>query len=272
MTRPIACTVATSDSGGGAGIQADLKTFAANGAYGVSVLVALTAQNTVAVTAVEPLPTEFVAAQIEALDQDLRPAAVKTGMLYSADLIREVVAQLSRRDWGPLVVDPVMVAKSGATLLQADAVRLMRERLIPLATVLTPNWPEASALTGLPVTDGAEAQSAAHALTELGVPWVVVKGGHAPGPPVDVVVHDGSVTQLEAERIDSRHTHGTGCTFSAAITANLARGDAPLDAVRAAKAYELRCLARAPGLGAGHGPLEHFPGREPGPTPARRPD
>ncbi len=255
----IAATVAGTDSGGGAGIQADLKAFAACGVYGVSVAVALTAQNTLGVLAVHGLPQEFVVAQFEALDQDLRPRAVKTGMLFSAAHIDTVCRQLRQRAWGPLVVDPVMVAKSGANLLDPDAVAIMRQDLLPLATVVTPNWPEAAVLSGLAVASEEDAIAAGRAILELGAASVVVKGGHAPGEPVDLLISDQGLLRLRGSRIDTPHTHGTGCTFSAAITARLALGDELAPAVSSAKRYVAAAIRHAPGLGAGHGPLEHFP-------------
>jgi hydroxymethylpyrimidine/phosphomethylpyrimidine kinase len=255
----IAATVATTDSGGGAGIQADLKTFAAAGVYGISVAVALTAQNTLQVRAIHPLPLDFVRDQFQVLDPDLRPAATKTGMLLTAAHIEVVCQELSERSWGPLVVDPVMVAKSGDRLLEAAAVETMRRDLLPLALVVTPNWPEAATLSGLPVGDEAEAIRAGQAIAALGVAFVVIKGGHAPGEPADLVLHGGEVTRLGGPRLETRHTHGTGCTFSAAITAQLALGRDPLAAIREAKRYVTAAIAAAPGLGAGHGPLQHFP-------------
>ena len=259
-SRPaIAATVASTDSGGGAGIHADLKTFAACGVYGVSVAVALTAQNTVSVSAVHPLPLEFVREQFEALDQDLRPAAVKTGMLFSTSHVLEVCSQLRRRDWGPLVVDPVMVAKSGDRLLDGSAVETLRRQLLPLAKVVTPNWPEAAALAGQPVENEADAVSAGRVIAGLGAEYVVVKGGHAPGQPTDLVVHGDRVIRLPGSRVQTRHTHGTGCTFSAAIAAFLARRLEPEVAIARAKEYVTAALLAAPGLGSGHGPLEHFP-------------
>lgn len=267
----IAATIATTDSGGGAGIQADLKTFAACGVYGVSVVVALTAQNTLLVRSIHPLPLEFVHDQFEALDPDLRPAASKTGMLLSAAHIEQVCSELSRRQWGPLVVDPVMVAKSGARLLEPSAVETMRRQLLPLARVATPNWPEAAVLSGLQVGTEAEALDAGRAIADLGVEYVVVKGGHSVGEPVDLVVHRGGVTRLGGARVETRHTHGTGCTFSAAITAYLARGMEPLLAISQAKQYVAAAIAAAPGLGGGHGPLQHFPPGWPEPTSGKRP-
>lgn len=263
--RRIAATIASSDSGGGAGIQADLKTFAALGVYGVSVTVALTAQNTVGVTSVHALPLPFVAAQFEALDADLRPQAVKTGMLFSAEAITLVADLLARSSWGPLVLDPVMVAKSGDRLLQAQAVEVLRRRLVPLAEVLTPNWPEAEVLSGLPVTSEREAELAGRRLLEMGARTVVVKGGHSPGEPADLLLAPSGLVRLPGRRVETRHTHGTGCTFSAAIAAGLARGASVPEAVAAAKRYLQSAIEQAPGLGAGHGPLEHFPSGWPAP-------
>ncbi|HEY6537904.1 MAG TPA: bifunctional hydroxymethylpyrimidine kinase/phosphomethylpyrimidine kinase [Candidatus Dormibacteraeota bacterium] len=256
---PIVATIATTDSGGGAGIQADLKTFAACGAYGVSVAVALTAQNTIGVRAIHPLPLDFVHDQFSALDLDLPPVATKTGMLLSARHIAQVADELSQRSWGPLVIDPVMVAKSGDRLLEEDALTTMRERLLPQALVVTPNWPEAAALSGLAVGSEAEAEAAGRLICQSGIEYVVVKGGHSPGEPDDLVVTGRGTTLLPGSRVATRHTHGTGCTFSAAIAAYLGRGLAPLAAIRRAKQYVAAAIAEAPGLGHGHGPLQHFP-------------
>jgi hydroxymethylpyrimidine/phosphomethylpyrimidine kinase len=265
----IAATVAGTDSGGGAGIQADLKSFAACGVYGVSVAVALTAQNTLGVLAVHGLPQDFVVAQFEALDQDLRPQAVKTGMLFSAAHIATVSQQLRQRAWGPLVVDPVMVAKSGATLLESEAVAIMRQALLPLATVVTPNWPEAAVLSGIAVASERDAIAAGRAILAMGAASVVVKGGHAPGEPTDLLISEQGLLRLPGRRIDSRHTHGTGCTFSAAITARLALGDELALAVSSAKEYVTAAIRHAPGLGSGHGPLEHFPPQDQRPQSKR---
>ena len=256
---PIAATVAGSDSGGGAGIQADLKSFAAAGVHGVSVLVALTAQNTRGVEAVHAVPAEFVVAQFAALDQDLRPVAVKTGMLLSTELIQVVAEQISSLGWSPLVVDPVMVAKSGDHLLWAEAVDALRDRLLPLAEVLTPNWPEAAVLSELDVVDQDTALAAGRRLLEMGPHWVLVKGGHSPGEPNDLLIGEGRVLELRGTRVPGPHTHGTGCTFSAAITAQLARGRSVPEAAEEAKCYLQAALEQAPMLGGGHGPLQHLP-------------
>ena len=265
---PIAATVAGSDSGGGAGVQADLKTFTALSVHGTTVLTALTAQNTLGVRAVHFVPLEFVRAQFAALQEDLPPAAVKTGMLADSAHIAVVAPALRHHRWPQLVVDPVMVAKGGDRLLEADAVAALREQLLPLALVVTPNWPEAAVLADQPVTDPASALAAGRRILAMGPRIVVVKGGHATGPPTDLVIEADAVTTLPGERILTRHTHGTGCTFSAAIAAHLARGRPPLEAIRAAKRYVTAAIANAPGLGGGHGPLQHLPPGWPEPTTA----
>jgi hydroxymethylpyrimidine/phosphomethylpyrimidine kinase len=254
----VALTIAGSDSSGGAGIQADLKTFAAHGVFGASAITALTAQNTLGVAAVHAVPPSFVAAQIDAVADDLPVAAVKTGMLLDAAIVTAVAEALRRRALPNLVVDPVMVSKSGARLLEEDAVKALVERLLPLATIVTPNLPEAAVLAGR-FTDSREA---ARRIAGLGARAVLIKGGHADGPEaIDLFYEDGRFEALASPRQATRHTHGTGCTLSAAITARLALGDGLFDAVKAAKAYIDRALASAPGLGRGAGPLHHFPDR-----------
>jgi hydroxymethylpyrimidine/phosphomethylpyrimidine kinase len=254
-----ALTIAGSDSGGGAGIQADLKTFAAHGVFGMSALTAITAQNTLAVTASVALDPALVAAQIDAVASDLPVHAVKIGMLANAAIVDAVVAALRRHGLGPVVLDPVMVAKSGARLLDDDAVRALRTRLLPLATIVTPNAPEAGVLVGRPVMTLDGQRDAAVELVRLGAGAALVKGGHLEGPATDVLATAAGVVDLPAERIASRHTHGTGCTLAAAIAANLATGAGLRDAVERAKAYVTRCIRQAPGLGHGCGPLQHFP-------------
>ncbi len=256
---PSALTIAGSDSGGGAGIQADLKTFQALGVYGMSAITALTAQNTVGVRAIVETPPGLVAAQIDAVVDDIGVDGVKTGMLASAAIIDAVADRLRHWRLGAiLVVDPVMVAKSGDRLLREDAVRALRERLLPLAAVVTPNLPEAEVLVGRALRDEADIRAAAHEILALGPRAVVLKGGHLPGDATDLFVdRDGREVRLEARRIETRATHGTGCTFSAAIAARLALGDEVLDAVRAAKAYLTEALRHATPLGAGHGPVAH---------------
>jgi hydroxymethylpyrimidine/phosphomethylpyrimidine kinase len=254
-----ALTIAGSDSGGGAGIQADLKTFAAHGVFGTSAVTAVTAQNTRGVTMVEPLSPAIVGAQIKAVALDLEPAATKIGMLAGATIAATVADAILEFDLANVVLDPVMISKSRATLLDDDAIEIIRGRLLGLAVVVTPNIPEAQALTGRVVTSVQDMRSAAKLLIEMGARNVVVKGGHLDGPAIDLLFNGRDFIELRADRIDSRHTHGTGCTFSSAIAARLALGDDLEPAVRAAKAYVTRAIAQAPCLGAGHGPLQHFP-------------
>jgi hydroxymethylpyrimidine/phosphomethylpyrimidine kinase len=261
MTLPVACTIAGSDSGGGAGIQADLKTFAACGVYGASCIVALTAQNTIAVRRVEVVSLEMVADQIDAVAEDLGPAAWKTGMLATPEVIAVVVGRLQHHGAERVVVDPVMVAKSGDRLLTDSAVVTLREALLPHSLVVTPNLPEARLLLGLDRDEPIDPVDAAVRLCALGPRIAVVKGGHAEGDEVVDIVHDagsGETVTLRNPRVGGTSTHGTGCTLSAAIAAFLARGLAPLDAIASARAYLQVALERAPGLGHGHGPLGHF--------------
>jgi hydroxymethylpyrimidine/phosphomethylpyrimidine kinase len=253
-----ALTIAGSDSGGGAGIQADLKTFAAYGVYGASALTAITVQNTVAVSAVQVLSAELVRAQIDAVLSDIGADVVKTGMLGGAEVVRAVVDALIAHRPPAVVVDPVMIAKSGSTLLDADAVVAVRERLLPRADLLTPNAPEAAALTGHEVHSLATAREAALRLHALGPKAVLVKGGHLPGPDVVDLLYDGHhVHELRGPRIASPHTHGTGCTLASAIAAGLALGVGLEAAVIDARAYVAGAIAHAPRLGRGHGPLNH---------------
>ncbi len=254
---PRALTIAGSDSSAGAGIQADLKTFAALGTYGLSALTAVTAQNTLGVRTALELPPELIEAQIDAVLEDFAPQVAKTGMLANAALIAAVADRV--RHWGlRLVVDPVMVATSGAALLHPEAVESLRTLLFPLAEVLTPNIPEAEVLTGRRIKTLDDMRVAAHALYALGPRHVVIKGGHRIAEPIDVYYAGSRYVELHAERIVTRHTHGTGCTFSAAITALLARGYAVEQAVREAKHFVTGALQHASGLGHGHGPLGHF--------------
>ena len=257
-SRPIALTIAGSDSGAGAGIQADLKTFAAFEVYGASAITAVTAQNTLGVTAVEELPAGMVAAQIDAVVDDLGVAAVKTGMLSSASIIETVAERLVAHRLDVVVIDPVMVAKGGDRLLREDAVGALKERLLPLALVLTPNASEAEVLSGRPVTTMEEAKEAARAIRALGPRYVVVKGGHFGEDAVDVLFDGERFTELPAKRVATTSTHGTGCTFSSAIAAGLANGQGVGEAVSDAKAYVTEAIGRAFPVGAGHGPLNHF--------------
>jgi len=255
---PIALTIAGSDSGGGAGIQADLKTFEAHGVFGTSVVTAITAQNTKGVSAVHPIPADVVRAQIDAVATDLRPAAVKTGMLASAALIEAVVAGLDAHDLVPLVVDPVMVATSGDRLLDEDAESTLVETLVPRATVVTPNLSEAGILAGHDVRSTWDMERAARGIAEGGAQAVLVKGGHLDaGTLIDVLWHDGEIRRWERPKLRTHHTHGTGCTLSSAIAARLARGDDLETAVDGALDYVHRAISGAPGLGEGHGPLLH---------------
>lgn len=255
---PRALTIAGSDSGGGAGIQADLKTFAALGVYGLSVVTAVTAQNTIEVAAIAEVPEEVVIAQIDTVLEDIGADAVKVGMLSSTPIIQNTADRLEA--WGipHLVVDPVMISKSGAPLLQPDAVGALKTDLLPLATIVTPNIPEAEVLAGRQIASPAHAQEAAKAIHALGPATVIIKGGHLEGAPVDLVFHDGLFTPIESERIDTRSTHGTGCTFSAAIAAFLAQGIETMEAIRLAKLFVENAMRNAQSLGEGHGPLHHF--------------
>lgn len=254
-----ALTIAGSDSGGGAGVQADLKTFGALGVFGMSAITAVTAQNTVAVTRVQEIAPDMVAAQIEAVAQDIGIDALKTGMLWSAAIVEAVAAALKRLKVQNVVVDPVMMAKSGARLLREDAIAALKKRLLPLAAIVTPNLPEAEVLAGHSVANEEGQREAARRIHDLGPACVVIKGGHADGPNSVDLFYDGQEFQeLKGERIVTRSTHGTGCTFSAAITAYLAHGLAPLDAVTRAKEFLTAALRAAPGLGKGAGPLDHF--------------
>jgi hydroxymethylpyrimidine/phosphomethylpyrimidine kinase len=258
MKPPIALTVAGSDSGGGAGIVADLKTFEALGVWGTTALVAVTAQNTVGVQAFETLPPALVRRQIESVATDLGVDAVKTGMLAGADLVSTVAAALRDFAVPNLVVDPVFVSKHGDTLLADDAVGALREELLPLATVVTPNLPEAAGLVGFAVEDRAGMVQCAKELLALGVKVALIKGGHLDGetsPDCLVSADDPEPVWLEGDRIPGRHTHGTGCVLSAAITAVLARGRSPGEACRTAKRFVERAIAAGLELGAGVGPV-----------------
>ena len=259
-----ALTIAGSDSGGGAGIQADLKTFSALGVYGASVLTALTAQNTREVRAIHDLPADFIAEQIDTVYDDIRVDAVKIGMLSQPAVIEAVAAGLERHGAHNVVIDPVMVAKSGDNLLQSDAVDSLRDRLLPMALVVTPNLPEAGVLLGeAPARDEAAMEAACQRLLGLGPRWVLLKGGHLDGPEsVDLLAGGSDIIRLAAPRVDTANTHGTGCTLSSAVAAGLARGLDMADAVGRAKSYVSAALAAADSLdvGSGHGPVHHFHG------------
>ncbi|WP_031457801.1 bifunctional hydroxymethylpyrimidine kinase/phosphomethylpyrimidine kinase [Chloroflexus sp. MS-G] len=258
MTLPRCLTIAGSDSGGGAGIQADLKAFAALGVYGMSALTAVTAQNTVGVQGVIELPAAFVGQQIDSVVTDIGVDAVKTGMLANADIIAVVAEKARTYQWPHLVVDPVMMAKSGDPLLRPEAQQALISLLFPLATIVTPNIPEARALTGLAITTVTEMEQAAQMIHAMGPRWVLVKGGHLQGDSVDVLFDGAQYQYFTAPRIETRHTHGTGCTFASAIAAGLAKGLSVPEAVQQAKDYITTALRHAPGLGNGHGPVHHF--------------
>ncbi|MBI2874561.1 MAG: bifunctional hydroxymethylpyrimidine kinase/phosphomethylpyrimidine kinase [Firmicutes bacterium] len=248
-------TIAGSDSGGGAGIQADLKTFAVTGVHGASAVTALTAQNTLGVQGVQAVPAEFVRAQLQAVFEDLAVHAVKTGMLWDAATVRVVADELNRRPPVPLVVDPVMVAKGGASLLQAEAVEAMRNDLLPLCTVVTPNAEEASVLAGMEVRDLAAAGEAAQRIRALGPRAVVVKGGHLEGEPTDLLCDDQGVITFPGRRIMTHRTHGSGCTFAAALASFLAQGLPLRESVGRAKKLVTWAIAHALPVGRGHGPV-----------------
>ncbi len=249
--------IAGSDSGGGAGIQADIKTIAALGGYAATAITALTAQDTTGVHAVLPVPPAFVARQIGVVLADIGADAIKTGMLGDAATIGAVCDVLAATA-APLVLDPVMLAKGGARLLAADAVAVLVSRLLPRAALLTPNLPEAEALTGLAIADPDGMRRAADALLRLGAPAVLLKGGHLAGDVVtDLLATGQGMEMFSAPRIVTRHTHGTGCTLASAVAVALAQGMALRDAVLRARAYVRAAIAAAPGYGAGHGPLNH---------------
>jgi len=258
--RPISrvLTIAGSDSGGGAGIEADLKTFAALGVYGMAAITAVTAQNTVAVTGIHEIPAAFVAEQIFDVVSDIGVDAAKTGMLLSAGIIEAVAGEVGRFKIEKLVVDPVMVAKSGDTLLQASARDAMKSRLLPLAWVVTPNVPEAEVLAGMKISCPGCIEEAAKRIHGLGCRYVLIKGGHLEQAQAVDYLYDGQgIETFTAPRIDTKNTHGTGCTFSAAIAAFLAKGADTAGAVRQAKEYITGAIRNSLDLGKGHGPLDH---------------
>jgi hydroxymethylpyrimidine kinase/phosphomethylpyrimidine kinase len=254
---PRILTIAGSDSGGGAGIQADLKTILALGGYGMSALTALTAQNTCGVSSVHAVPPDFVADQIDSLAEDIGIDAAKTGMLNTAAVVAAVAERVAHHRIEPLVVDPVMVSKSGARLLQPTAEDALREDLVPLATVLTPNLPEARMLSGIKVSRPDQMRDAARAVLDLGPDAVVIKGGHLEGEPVDLFYDGEEFAEITYPRVETKNTHGTGCTYSAAIATCLGGGMEPTKAVRTARKALQRAIEKALPLGAGHGPLDH---------------
>jgi len=257
-TVPHALTIAGSDSGAGAGIQADLKTFAALGVYGTTVITAITAQNTVAVIKVLPLDPDLVAAQLDAVIEDIGADAVKTGMLATAPIIEAVAENLRRHKLENIVVDPVMVATSGEWLLKKSAIETLRAELIPLAALVTPNIFEAEALTGMNLRTAKEIRRAAGRILDLGAQSVLIKGGHRRGPATDLYFDGKKFRELKTRRIRTHYTHGTGCTFSAAIAAYLARGEKLESAVVQAKTYITAAIRHGFPVGAGHSPVHHF--------------
>jgi hydroxymethylpyrimidine/phosphomethylpyrimidine kinase len=254
-----ALTIAGSDSGGGAGIQADLKTFAAHGVYGTSAITAVTAQNTLGVTAFEALSADLVAAQIEAVFSDIGAHAAKTGMLANAAIVEAVAAAIEDLDIPWLVVDPVMTAKSGDRLLDDEALGAMKSELLRRAFVVTPNVPEAEMLSGIAIRTDEDRREAARRLAALGPTAVIVKGGHFPSDDIVDLLYDGErFIEFRTERIPGRNTHGTGCTFAAAITAHLALGRVLAEAIPLAQQYVAGAIRGGPQLGKGHGPMDHF--------------
>jgi hydroxymethylpyrimidine/phosphomethylpyrimidine kinase len=262
MSTPIALTIAGSDSSGGAGIQADLKTFAALGVYGASVITALTAQNTRGVTGIHDVPPDFVTQQIDAVFADLNVGAVKIGMLSKPQTITAVADGIRRHAVTHLVVDPVMVATSGDRLLSPEAIDALKAELIPLASIITPNMPEAAALLDEPLPESeSEMTLQAERLLKLGAGSVLLKGGHGESAEsVDILAAKDGIVRLPARRVRTKNTHGTGCTLSSAIAAGLAKGDSLLDAVRRAKSYVTEAIRQADKatVGSGHGPVHHF--------------
>lgn len=259
-------TIAGSDSGGGAGIQADLKTFQMRGVFGTSVLTAVTAQNTLGVSAVHCVPTDIIAAQIEAVRQDFDIRAYKIGMLGTAEIIECVAENLKKCRFGQRVLDPVMIAKGGAPLLQDSAVEAMKRLLLPDTDVLTPNLPEAEALTGIRIESRQDAERAAKILQDCGVKNVVIKGGHLGNSQseycTDWLFAENETVEFSDRRFPTLHTHGTGCTFSACITAELAKGFEVVEAVKTAKAYITAAIREPLNIGAGHGPVNHWAYRD----------
>jgi len=255
--RPVALTIAGSDPSGGAGIQADLKTFHQHGVYGEAVITLLTVQNTRGVTRVDVLKPKLIIDQIRAVIGDIPPQAAKLGALGNSRVV-EAVAEIAEEFAFPLIVDPVMISKHGTPLMTAEAREAVRKHLLARAFLLTPNLHEAAALTGRAVDTVAEMRLAAEQLCEMGCKNVLVKGGHLAGKATDVLLSEGVFHEFSSERIETLHTHGTGCTYSAAITADLAKGSRLVDAVAGAKRYITRAIQTNPGFGAGWGPVNHF--------------
>lgn len=253
-----ALTIAGSDSGAGAGIQADLKTFAALGVYGTSVITAITAQNTVGVTQILELTPDLIAAQIDAVIEDIGTHALKTGMLANSAIIEVVAAKIQEHRLRNLVVDPVMVAKSGDLLLREEAIEVLRSKLLPLAAIVTPNLPEAEQLTGIRGSRLQDIKESARRIIVMGARSVVIKGGHRKGPATDLFYDGKKFREITAPRVRTPHTHGTGCTFSAAIAAHLAKGEKLERAVVQAKKYITQAIRKGFAIGSGHSPVHHF--------------
>ncbi len=248
--------IAGSDSGGGAGIQGDIKTVSALGGYAMTAITAITVQNTIAVSDVHPVPTHIIAAQMQVVLDDIGADAIKTGMLHDKDVIETIANFLSNKARNiPAVIDPVMISKSGNALLQANAIEALKKKLLPLATLITPNIPEAEVLLGTPIKDTKEA---ACALGKFGSRAILLKGGHAPGDTITDVLWDGKeITLWQSPRIDTQHTHGTGCTLASAIAVSLGQGMSLKDSITRARDYVMGAIKNAPGYGHGHGPLNH---------------
>ena len=255
--KAVALTIAGSDPSGGAGIQADLKTFHQFGVYGQAVITLLTVQNTREVSRVETVPVDFVLEQLEAVVSDIHPQAAKTGALGSAEIVEGIAKFAAGFDF-PLVVDPVMISKHGAPLISRSAGDALKHKLLPCASLITPNIPEAELLSGMPIEDEDDIRVAAERLLHLGCKAVLIKGGHSPGQPVDFLFDGSGFTTFQGTRISSAHTHGTGCTYSAAITASLALGHELKQAVAIAKEFIQSAIETAPALGSGNGPINHF--------------
>ncbi|MDZ5607434.1 bifunctional hydroxymethylpyrimidine kinase/phosphomethylpyrimidine kinase [Bacillus pseudomycoides] len=256
-----ALTIAGSDSGGGAGIQADLKTFQELGVYGMTAITAITAQNTLGVQGVYPVTPQGIQEQLNSIGTDLTPDAVKLGMLFSSEIIKVVAENIKKFGWNNIVLDPVMIAKGGASLLQQEAVQALKEYLLPIATVVTPNVPEAEVLTGMEIHNIQDSKEAAKELYRLGAKYVLMKGGHATYQGNEVIdfLFDGEqFIEYRSERIDSKQTHGSGCTFASAVTAGLAKGYPIEEAVQEAKKFISIAIEEQLNIGSGHGPTNHF--------------
>jgi hydroxymethylpyrimidine/phosphomethylpyrimidine kinase len=265
MSRKQVLTIAGSDSGGGAGIQADIKTFQERGVFGMSVLTAITAQNTTGVQDVHAIPLDKVQAQLDSIFSDFDVTAIKTGMLVNGEYMELIAKELKKHSEIPLVIDPVMIAKGGHPLMEESAVEIMKKELVPLATVITPNIPEAEALTGLTIKNQQDMEKVAKILQELGSKHVVIKGGHAleEEEATDLLLlENGESVWLKAERIDTKDTHGTGCTYSACIAAEIGKGEPVEEAVRTGKAFIHAAIKHGINVGNGHGPTNHWAYRE----------